>query len=109
MPNKNNARKALRQAVKRTAWNKAKKVAFREGIKKVLKAPTMEEAKTLIIAAQKALDKAAKTGAIKKKTASRKLSRLMKKINNKDRVVGLEKPVKKAKKKIVKKSKKGKK
>jgi len=67
MPNKDNARKALRQAIKRTAWNKAKKVAFKDAIKKVLAAPSMEEAKKLVATAQKALGKAAKTGAIKKK------------------------------------------
>ncbi len=83
MPNKASARKALRQAVKRTVWNKTKKEAFKEAIKKVLKAESFEEAKKLISTAQKALDKAAKTGAIKKQTASRKLSRLMKKVYTK--------------------------
>ena len=105
MPNKDNARKALRQAIKRTAWNKAKKVAFKDAIKKVLITESAQEAKKLVSLAQKALDKAAKTGAIKKKTASRKLSRLMKKINNKDRKVVVEKTVKKAKKVIKKVSK----
>ncbi len=83
MPNKASARKALRQAAKRTAWNRAKKDAFKNAIKKVLTATSPEEAKKLISTAQKALDKAAKTGVIKKKTAGRKLSRLMKKINSK--------------------------
>ena len=83
MPNKDNARKALRQAAKRTAWNRAKKDAFKDAIKKVLTANSYEEAKKLITSAQKALDKAAKTGAIKKQTAARKLSRLMKKVNSK--------------------------
>jgi len=83
MPNKNNARKALRQAAKRTAWNRAKKDAFKDAIKKVLTATSYEEAKKLIVTAQKALDKAAKTGVIKKKTAARKLFRLMKKVNAK--------------------------
>jgi len=83
MPNKANARKSLRQAIKRTAWNQAKKEAFKEAIKKVLNASSYEEAKKLVSLAQKALDKAAKTGVIKKKTASRKLSRLMTKVNAK--------------------------
>jgi len=83
MPNKANARKALRQAAKRTAWNRAKKDTFKTAIKKVLTATSVEEAKKLVATAQKALDKAAKTGAIKKKTAGRKLSRLMKKVNTK--------------------------
>lgn len=81
MPNKASARKALRQAEKRTAWNKAKKETFKKAIKNVLNAKDFEEAKKLIATAQKALDKAAKTGTIKKKTAGRKLSRLMKKVN----------------------------
>lgn len=83
MPNKASARKALRQAIKRTAWNRAKKDAFKSAIKKTLTATSIEEAKKLISVAQKALDKAAKTGVIKKKTAGRKLSRLMKKVNSK--------------------------
>ncbi|HRY37051.1 MAG TPA: 30S ribosomal protein S20 [Candidatus Magasanikbacteria bacterium] len=95
MPNKDNARKALRQAIKRTAWNKAKKDAFKQAIKKVLTAESVEEAKKMVSLAQKALDKAAKTGAIKKKTAGRKISRLMAKINAKNET----KEVKKTKKK----------
>ena len=46
-----------------------------------IQAESFEEAKKLAIAAQKALDKAAKHGTIKKNTAARKLSRLMKKVN----------------------------
>jgi small subunit ribosomal protein S20 len=80
MPNKLNAKKALRQAKKRTVLNKIYKTNFRESIKKAVKA-TGDEAKKLAQAAQQALDKAAKHGTIKKNTAARKLSRLMKKIN----------------------------
>ena len=40
-----------------------------------------EEMGDKIVLAQKKLDKAAKAGIIKKKTASRKLSRLMKSVN----------------------------
>ncbi|MDD4477103.1 MAG: 30S ribosomal protein S20 [Patescibacteria group bacterium] len=83
MPNKPNAKKALRQAKKRAILNKARKEAFKGAIKKVLKAKTTDEAKNLVRLAQKALDKAAKKGTIKKNTAARKLSRLMKKINKK--------------------------
>jgi len=81
MPNKANARKALRQTIKRTVMNKARKDAFRTAIKSAVKAKTADEAKKFTIAAQKALDKAAKHGTIKKNTAARKLSRLMKKVN----------------------------
>ena len=81
MPNKDNAKKALRQSIKRAALNKARKDAFRDAIKKTTKAASPADAKKMVITAQKALDKAAKHGTIKKNTAARKLSRLMKKVN----------------------------
>lgn len=81
MPIKQNAKKALRQSIKRAALNKMYKDKFKEAIKKAAKAKTAEEAKKLAIAAQKALDKAAKHGTIKKNTAARRLSRLMNKVN----------------------------
>jgi small subunit ribosomal protein S20 len=83
MPNKQNAKKALRQNIKRQARNTARKIAFREAIKNANKAVSPEEAKKFTREAQKALDKASKTGAIRKKTAARRLSRLMKKVNKK--------------------------
>ena len=81
MPNKEAAKKSLRQDKKRALLNIQYKTNFRQAIKKTAKATTLEEAKKLAIAAQKALDKAAKHGTIKKNTAARKLSRLMKKVN----------------------------
>jgi small subunit ribosomal protein S20 len=83
MPNKPSAKKALRQATKRNVWNNARRAAFRNAIKKALKATSAEEATKLIKEAQKALDKAAKRGVIKKNTAARKLSRLVKKVKAK--------------------------
>lgn len=83
MPNKQNAKKALRQNIKRQARNSAKKNAFKDAIKKAVKAEIKKDAEALAITAQKALDKAAKIGVIKKKTAARRLSRLMKKVNSK--------------------------
>ncbi len=80
MPNKAAGRKALRQTKKHAALNQARREAFKTAIKKTLKSKTVEEALTLVIQAQKALDKAAKAGTIKKNTAARKLSRLMKKV-----------------------------
>ena len=80
MPNKASAKKALRQNYVRAARNRVRKDAFKEAIKKTLKAGKAD-AKTLAITAQQALDKAARTGVIKKNTAARKLSRLMKKVN----------------------------
>lgn len=81
MPNLANAAKALRQAKKRTAWNVVKKEAIRAGFKKTLKAKSKIEALKAVSIAQKALGKAVKHGTIKKNTAARKLSRLMKKVN----------------------------
>lgn len=63
------------------ALNTARREKFKDAIKKTLKAASPDKAKELIREAQKALDKAAKTGVIKKNTAARKLSRLMKKVN----------------------------
>lgn len=83
MPNKQSAKKALRQNIKRAARNLARKKKFREAIKKTIKAGSAKKAMEYAREAQKALDKAAKTGVIKKNTAARKLSRLMKKVQTK--------------------------
>ena len=82
MPNIQSAKKALRQAAKRAARNKVRKDAFKDAVKKVAKAASKEDALKLVSQAQQALDKAVKTGVIKAKTASRKLSRLVKKVNS---------------------------
>ena len=76
MPNIQSARKELRKAKKRAALNKLRRDGFKDAIKKAIKTPATDTIK----AAQKALDKAAKNGVIKKNTASRRLSRLMKKL-----------------------------
>ena len=81
MPNLQNARKALRQSKKRAALNTIRREAYRSAIKSVTKSKTADEAKKLIVMAQKALDKAAQNGVIKRKAAARKLSRLAKRIN----------------------------
>lgn len=81
MPNKQSAKKALRQTKRHAIQNQARRDAFKEAVKKVLKAKSAAEAKKMALAAQKALDKAAKVGVIKRNTAARKLSRLMAKVN----------------------------
>jgi small subunit ribosomal protein S20 len=81
MPNKANAKKALRQMKKRAALNKVRREAYKDAIKNTAKAASKDEALKMVVAAQKALGKAAKRGVIKKNTAARKLSRLMKKVN----------------------------
>ena len=83
MPNKANAKKALRQAKKHMLVNVQIKKTYRDALKTARKAVEegKEGAHDLTKIAQKQLDKAAKRGVIKKKTAARKLSRLMKKMS----------------------------
>ena len=80
MPNKASARKALRQSKKNAAASLLRRDACRNAIKKAVKATSKADAMKLVIIAQKALDKAAQRGVIKKNTAARKISRLMSKI-----------------------------
>lgn len=83
MPNKKSAVKELKKAVKRNAANKKVSDKLKNLVKinlKQIKAndKKIKEDYTKTI---KAIDKASKKGVIKKNTASRKKSRLMKKIN----------------------------
>ncbi len=79
MPNKQSAKKELRKIKKRAALNATVRGAYREAVKNVRKAiVAKQDAGELLRLAQKKLDKAAKRGVMKKNTASRKLSRLMK-------------------------------
>ena len=83
MPNKKSAEKELRKNVKRNAANK--KVANK--LKTLVKANVKQikandkQVKADFSKTMQAIDKATKKGVIKKNTASRKKSRLMKKIN----------------------------
>lgn len=83
MPNKKSAKKELRKNDKRRLINKKQM----SGVKKLIK-DNLEKVKELdkkvkddFRLTMKAIDKAAKKGLIKKNTASRKKSRLQKKIN----------------------------
>jgi small subunit ribosomal protein S20 len=82
MPNKQSAKKALRQGKKRAYRNLVVKRAYKDALKTADKAIETKEknAAELIRTAQKTLDKAAKRGVIKKNTASRKLSRITKRM-----------------------------
>ena len=82
MPIKINAKKAMRQAKKRALSNKIVRVAYKDAIKDVSKSilAGQTDVKEQLRLAQQRIDKAAKKGVIKKNTASRKLSRLMKKL-----------------------------
>ena len=83
MPIKKAAKKALRQSLKRRARNIRKKEKIKELLKEfknLLSKKEIEKAKSLLPQIYKSLDKAAKTGLIKKNTASRKKSRITKSI-----------------------------
>lgn len=77
MPNQQSAKKELRKTKKRATLNKVR----RDTYKSLLKKAVVSKSADVLRSAQQALDKAARTGVIKKNTASRKLSRLMKKLN----------------------------
>lgn len=81
MPIIKSAKKALRSSAKKKVFNDRRRKAVKETVKevrKLLAAGKKDEAQKAINEAYKALDKAAKTGVIKKNAASRKKSRLMK-------------------------------
>lgn len=76
------AKKAHRASLKKHVFNVRRKRALTEATKTVKKFTLTDtkEAEKSLAAAYKAIDKAAKTGVIKKNTASRKKSRLAKAI-----------------------------
>ncbi|MBU2103434.1 30S ribosomal protein S20 [Patescibacteria group bacterium] len=76
------AKKAHRASLKKHVYNVRRKRAITDTVKVVKKAIStdVKEAEKTLSAAYKAIDKAAKTGVIKKNTASRKKSRLAKAI-----------------------------
>ena len=80
MPIIKSAKKALRQSKKRHLRNLKRKEAIIDAIKKIKKAlkKGKEEAIKFLPLVYKAIDKAAKTGAINKNAAARKKSRLAK-------------------------------
>jgi small subunit ribosomal protein S20 len=84
MPIKESAKKYLRQTKKHRVLNLARAKAVKDVTKKIKKmaiAGQKEEAQKLMAQAYQAIDKAAKRGIIKKNTAARKKSRLMKMLN----------------------------
>lgn len=86
MPITKSAKKALRQSLKRRAENLVYKNKMKRLVKEMRKLifeSKIDEAKKLIPLIYKAIDKAAKTNVIKKNTAGRKKSRIMKLINSK--------------------------
>ncbi len=80
MPNTKSATKALRQSVKRRARNLASKNAYKIAVKEFRKtaAVSTKNAAEMLANLQQKLDKAAKTGVIKKNKAARLKSRAAK-------------------------------
>lgn len=84
MPNLENAKKALRQSSKRAERNKivlAEIKSLRVKLRKAITGKQLEEAKEIARIVGKKLDKAETKKVVKKNTAGRYKSRLMKKIN----------------------------
>jgi len=84
MPITKSAKKALRQSKKRRARNIQKKKIIKKLLKEMknlVSGKKIEEAKKLLPQVYKLLDKATKTGLIKKNTVARKKSRITKLIN----------------------------
>ena len=84
MANHKSAIKRARQNENRRLRNKSVKTRVKNIVKSVqfaVNEKTKEEARQELNSAQSIIDKAAKKGVIHKKTASRKISRLSKKVN----------------------------
>jgi ribosomal protein S20 len=74
------AKKATRSSARKRVYNVRRKRVLHDAVqdlKKQLQAGKSDEARNLVPAAYKAIDKAAKRGVIKAHTAARKKSRLM--------------------------------
>lgn len=84
MPIKKSAEKALRQAKKRTLRNQKVKegISFlRRSVRKALDSKEVKSAQELAKAAIKSIDKAVQNKVMKKNTAARIKSRLVRKLN----------------------------
>ena len=83
MPNTKQAKKRMRQNEERRVANKSTRSAMRTAVKKVLRAESKEEAQTLLPAAMKRVDKAAKHHVIHQNAAARVKRRLSKAVSAK--------------------------
>ena len=85
MANTKSAIKTIRRIARQTAVNKSRKSRFRNAIKKmntILDAKNKNDALAYLPKLNSELMKIAKTGIVKKKNASRNISRITKKINS---------------------------
>lgn len=83
MPQNRSMKKRLRQLRKRTARNRAYRSRMRNAMRAAREAgkAQADDLQARAVAAQRAIDKAAKAGAIHRRNAARKKSRLMKAIS----------------------------
>ncbi len=85
MANTKSAIKTIRRIARQTAVNKSRKSRFRSAIKKmntILDTKNKNDALAYLPKLNSELMKIAKTGIVKKKNASRNISRITKKINS---------------------------
>ena len=85
MPNIKSAVRRVKRAEKQALVNKIRKSKYKSAVKQMsiyLNSGKIKEAKSFLPKFHSQLMKIAKTGSIDKKTASRKISRITKKINN---------------------------
>ena len=85
MPNTVSAIRKVRRIAKQTAVNRLRKSKYKAAVKKMedlMKNGEKDKIKTFFPNFQSILMKVVKTGAIHKKTASRKISKISKKIKN---------------------------
>ena len=83
MPNTKSAIRRVRRVKKQTQINRIRKSKYKNAVKKMellIKAKEKEKAKKYFSKFQSILMQVAKVGAISKKTAARKISRISKKI-----------------------------
>jgi small subunit ribosomal protein S20 len=84
MANHSSTEKAIRKTVKKAAINKSRRTRVRTYIKKVVtaveSASVGDEANKALVVVQSEMMRAVSKGLIKKNTASRKISRLVKKV-----------------------------
>ena len=85
MPNTKSAIRRVKRTEKQALVNRIRKSKYKSAIKQMsiyLNSGKMKEAKSFLPKFHSQLMKIAKTGSIDKKTASRKISRITKKINS---------------------------
>lgn len=83
MANTKSAKKAARQALRRTEVNKSRRTRMRTAVRRAEEAIAGSDAKVALealVAAQSQLMKAAQSGIVHKNTAARKISRLNRRI-----------------------------